>query len=476
MGRTATQVQERVDSARKSGPVGVAEGGYRRRLERLHEQYLAIPPGAPVRLAKNTSNLFRPRSAAPPRSLDVSGFDGVLSIDPEAGTADVQGMTTYEHLVDATLSHSMMPLVVPQLRTITLGGAVTGLGIESSSFRRGLPHESVLELEVMTGDGRILVARPDGEHSDLFRGFPNSYGTLGYALRLKIELEPVRPYVRLRHLRFRRSTAYFAAVAEVAATGAWKGEPVDFMDGTVFAPGAHYLSLGTMVDEAPCCSDYTGQQIYYRSIPRKRQDSLTIRDYLWRWDTDWFWCSRSFGVQRPRLRRLWPRRWLRSDVYWRIVAFERRHRITARIDELRGRPGREPVIQDVEVPVDRAAEFLEAFHREIGMAPVWVCPMRLRERRVPWTLYALDPETTYVNFGFWGAVERRPGAGENDRNLLIERLVADLGGRKSLYSNSFYEEDEFHRLYGGDAYDELKREYDPDGRLLGLYEKCVKGE
>ncbi len=102
--------------------------------------------------------------------------------------------------------------------------------------------------------------------------------------------------------------------------------------------------------------------------------------------------------------------------------------------------------------------------------------MRLRERRVPWTLYALDPETTYVNFGFWGAVERRPGAGENDRNLLIERLVADLGGRKSLYSNSFYEEDEFHRLYGGDAYDDLKGKYDPDGRLLGLYEKCVKGE
>ena len=59
---------------------------------------------------------------------------------------------------------------------------------------------------------------------------------------------------------------------------------------------------------------------------------------------------------------------------------------------------------------------------------------------------------------------------------MIERLVADLGGRKSLYSNSFYEEDEFHRLYGGDAYDDLKGKYDPDGRLLGLYEKCVKGE
>ena len=192
------------DSARESGPVGVADAGYRRRRERLRDQYAAIPAGSPVRLAKRTSNLFRARSGAQAPGLDVAAFDGVLSVDPVAGTADVQGMTTYEHLVDATLAHGLMPLVVPQLKTITLGGAVTGLGIESTSFRNGCPHESVLELEVLTGDGEILVARPDNEHSDLYYGFPNSYGTLGYALRMTIELEPVRPYVRAAPRAVRR--------------------------------------------------------------------------------------------------------------------------------------------------------------------------------------------------------------------------------------------------------------------------------
>ena len=43
---------------------------------------------------------------------------------------------------------------------------------------------------------------PDNEHSALFDAFPNSYGTLGYALRLQIELLPVKPYVQLRHVRF----------------------------------------------------------------------------------------------------------------------------------------------------------------------------------------------------------------------------------------------------------------------------------
>src|SRR5690606_8063381 len=114
--------------------------------------------------------------------------------------------------------YGLMPLVVPQLKTITLGGAVVGLGIESSSVRNGLPHESVLEMEILTGDGRVVVARPEGEHADLFTAFPNSYGTLGYALRLRIELEPVSPYVRLRHVRFDDARRCAAAVAAVCAS------------------------------------------------------------------------------------------------------------------------------------------------------------------------------------------------------------------------------------------------------------------
>ena len=153
-------------------------------------QYEAIPVGSPVRLAKRTSNLFRPRADVSAPGLDVAAFDGVLEVDPVTRTAEVLGMTTYEHLVAATLPHGLMPLCVPQLRTITLGGAVTGLGIESASFRSGTPHESVLEMDILTGAGEILTVTADDDdpHRDLFHGFPNSYGSLGYALRLRIEL------------------------------------------------------------------------------------------------------------------------------------------------------------------------------------------------------------------------------------------------------------------------------------------------
>src|SRR5918911_4193983 len=107
---------------------------HRAAVERLVDSYRAIPPGTGVRLAKRTSNLFRPRAAAPGPGLDVTGLTGVVSLDADSATADVQGMCTYEDLVAVTLPKGFMPYVVPQLRTITLGGAVTGLGIESTSF------------------------------------------------------------------------------------------------------------------------------------------------------------------------------------------------------------------------------------------------------------------------------------------------------------------------------------------------------
>ncbi|MFG2051278.1 FAD-binding oxidoreductase [Micromonospora sp. NPDC048935] len=447
-------------------------------VDTLRRSYAAVPTGEPVRLAKRTSNLFRPRSAPRAPGLDVSGLNGVLSVDPTGRTADVQGMCTYEDLVDATLPHGLMPLVVPQLRTITLGGAVTGLGIESTSFRNGLPHESVQELDILTGSGEIVTARPDGEHADLFRAFPNSLGSLGYATRLRIELQPVGRYVALRNVRFTDLAALTDAIAEVTATRSWAGQPVDAMDGVMFSPGEAYLVFATFTDAADPPSDYTGQAIYYRSLRRRTRDVLTAYDYLWRWDTDWFWCSAAFGAQHPVVRRLWPARYRRSDFYHRLVRLEHQHQVAARLDRLRGQPARERVVQDVEIPLEQTADFLRWFAGAVGMTPVWLCPLRLREpagagSARSWPLYPLRPGQDYVNIGFWGSVPIAPGAADGDVNRTIERRVSELGGHKSLYSDAYYDRDAFDRLYGGDTWRAVKDRYDPDHRLTGLYEKAV---
>jgi FAD/FMN-containing dehydrogenase len=411
----------------------------------------------------------------------VSSFSSVFEVNPVNRTAEVGGMTTYEDLVAATLPYGLMPLCVPQLRTITLGGAVTGLGIESASFRNGTPHESVLEMDILTGTGDVITVsgHENDPHRDLFFTFPNSFGSLGYALRLKIELEPTKPFVHITHLRFESAAALTVALKDLSASAMFNESPINFLDGTVFSPTEHYLTVGTMVGALPAgknTSDYTGMSIYYRSIQSLAEDYLTIHDYLWRWDTDWFWCSRAFGAQHRIVRSLWPKLRLRSDVYWKIIAINRKLKLAEKLDTLKRKPPREPIVQDIEIPVDRLPEFLDFFHSQIGIEPIWLCPLQQRDPEVRWPLYEFDPDRLYVNVGFWSTVPlingERPEQGVKNRE--IEHEVTKMEGRKSLYSTAFYNKDEFWSIYGGQDYEQIKKKYDPQGRFLGLYEKVVE--
>lgn len=448
-----------------------------RGVQSLLDSYRAIPSNASVRLSKPTSNLFRARAKRVAPGLDASGLTAVLSVDPETRTAEVAGMCTYEDLVSATLPFGLAPLVVPQLKTITVGGAVSGLGIESTSFRNGLPHESVLEMDVLTGAGELLTVSRH-QHEDLFRAFPNSYGTLGYSTRLRIELEPVKPFVALRHIRFDALDDLVAAMDRIIDTGGLDGVPVDYLDGVVFSSQESYLCVGFQTDIPGAVSDYTGQQIYYRSIQHARgikDDQLSVLDYLWRWDTDWFWCSRVFGAQHPLVRRMWPRRYRRSSFYSKLISYDQRFSVADRIEQRSvRRPAaalRERVVQDVEIPLGRCREFLDWFFAHVPIEPVWLCPLRLRNEE-DWPLYPIRPNRTYVNVGFWSSVPA--GATEGITNRLIEAKVSELDGHKSLYSDSYYTAAEFDALYGGEAYRKVKHTYDPDARLLDLYAKAVQ--
>ena len=111
---------------------------------------------------------------------------------------------------------------------------MTGLGIESTSFRNGLPHESVLEMDVFTGAGEVVTATADNEHADLFDDLPE-------LLRLARLRHPAadragagRRLVALRHVRF----------DDLGAAGqddrrdhrdrrAWTASAVDGLDGVV---------------------------------------------------------------------------------------------------------------------------------------------------------------------------------------------------------------------------------------------------
>jgi FAD/FMN-containing dehydrogenase len=446
----------------------MAASAYQQKKERLAAALDA--GGARVRLAKRTSNLFRDRKAVAAVRLDVRDFTDVLNVDVAAGYVEVEGMTPYAKLTAECLKHGVMPTVVPQLKSITIGGAVAGCGIESSSFRYGLVHETVTEMEILLGDGTAVICTPDNEHSDLFYGFPNSYGTLGYALRLKVKTVPVKRYVKLAHVRFKDPALYFRELGRHCQRA-----DVDFVDGVVFGVDDLVLTLGQFTEQAPYVSDYSYEKIYYRSLREREEDYLEVEDYIWRWDTDWFWCSKNLLAQNPLVRRLYGRKRLNSITYTKIMRFNARWGLTRRIDALRG-VHTESVIQDVEIPVGKAAEFLAFYHEVIRFLPVWICPTRQYERSAQFDLYHMDPDELYVNFGFWDVIRGRRELAPGFYNKQVEAQVRRLGGMKSLYSDCYFTPEEFWTIYNKPAYEGLKKKYDPRGVLADLYGKCVLRE
>lgn len=412
-------------------------------------------PEQNIALHKDTSNLFR-KPKTKKLKIDVRHFNQVISVDPVNNIAEVEGMTTYEALVDECLKYNRLPTVVPELKTITIGGALSGVGIESSSFRYGLVHETLLSYDILLGDGRVIECTPDNEHSDLFYGFPNTYGSLGYALKVKVKLIPVKNFVKLTHVHFSNAKDYFAALEKYCAGAN------DFVDGVVFDKNDLVITLGQWVDQAPYVSNYKYLNIYYRSLQQKTGDYLTTKDYIWRWDTDWFWCSKFFYMQNFLMRLLFGRWVLNSKTFWKIRKKFSWHT----------RKNKETIIQDIEVPVENAEAFLDFFHKHIGIKPIWICPTKPYKKEVVYDFYAMQPDKLFINFGFWDVIPSTKADGYF--NKMIEQKVAELAGHKSLYSNVYYTEAEFWTIFDKIKYQALKQKYDANYRLRSWYEKCAK--
>ena len=180
-----------------------ARGRHAAAREDLLRQFARIPAGAPVRLAKRTSNLFRPRARTTVPGLDVGGLDcraGGGRRGPDRGRAgDDHVRAPGRRDAAARADADGGPAAEddhPRRRGDRARHRVDARSAAACRTRRSASWRC------SPARARSWWPRPDGPHADLFRAFPNSYGTLGYALRLLIELEPVRPFVRLRHLRF----------------------------------------------------------------------------------------------------------------------------------------------------------------------------------------------------------------------------------------------------------------------------------
>lgn len=436
---------------------------YQEKLDKLKEDLAA---GASFNAMKKgtTSNLFRYGEAkqARGRRLDLSGFTDVIHVDEKARILETEGLVTYEQAVDATLAHGLLPTIAPELKHITVGGATVGIGIESAGFKHGFVHDGLLEADVLLSSGEVVTCNAES-NSDLFKALPNSYGTLGYILRARFELVAAKPFVRL-------TTEHFDSVEKyVAAFGGYaRSEDVDFLEGLFTARDRLYLTTGRMVDDGGEVTDiYRGTQYYKRAL---QPGSLTLatKDYIFRYDPDWFWNVPDSGFY-SLFRQYAPRALRSSKFYNRYVAKKYALRKALNLPQ---NTGEEKLIQDWEVPWDNAVELLEYALEEVDLdGKPWVA-VPIRPLSTP-TLYPVDPDELYMNLGCYCYTRRPREDIPYYYTRILDEKCFELGGIKMLYSSTFIDRERFDAIYNGKDYEAVKRKYDPEGRFLGLYDKTV---
>lgn len=459
----------------------------------------------PYRISHGSTNSTRPKGTM--RAVDISALGHVLSVDTVKKTVLVEPNVAMDGLVEATLPHGLVPPIVMEFPGITSGGGFAGTGGESSSFRHGFFDETVASVEMVLADGEIVTASRH-ERPDLFRAAPGAVGTLGIVTMLEIKLITAKKYV---HTRYHRTNSVAEAVKLVKEQTTMSEN--DYVDGILYSKEHGVVVTGTLTDEKP--NDVKPQTFsgawdpwFYLHVEERtstpaakdnstagpEEDYIPLAEYLFRYDRGAFWVGRFFYMYL-----LWPfnrfTRWLLDDLMHTRMMY--RGRDTG--------PENTFTIQDIAMPFETAATFVNYLDDHHPIWPLWLCPMKRRGPPTfhPFTTVSVpdsstvscasqknfgraeaigqerddeeetttDQTTMMLNIGVWGHEGTFDPAAFVTKNRALEDKVRELGGMKWLYAHVYQPEEEFWAAYGGRGwYDALRAKYKAS-MLPSVYDK-----
>lgn len=432
----------------------------------LHEIQLRPPQGISLK-KKTASNLFRyiPAKKEHKNNFVIKHFDNIISIDEKNGILDVEGLTSYEKIVQFTLQYGFLPTVAPELKHITIGGAIVGIGIESTCFKYGFVHDGLLEAEVLLPNGQIVLCQPNNAYSDLFFALPNSYGTLGYILRAKIKLYKASTFVHIKTKRFSNASLFIDAMLE-----ATQNNSIQFIEGLAFSQNEFYLLIGDFVSNVEQTDDIYRKHIFYKLIKNKSDIYLSTQDYIFRYDPDWFWNIPETLVYNM-FRRIAPLKYRNSGFYKKYIDTKRKLFHWFGIQTAFNQ-SEESLIQDWEVPWEKGLALLKfaLSNVDINGMPWAVVPIK---PQMTASLYPLKPNTLYFNLGCYCSSKRVVNKDPFFNTKIMDEYCFSLGGLKMLYSSTMLSKEQFNAIYNGVCYQHLKQKYDPNNLAGLLYEKVA---
>ena len=142
------------------------------------------------------------------------------TIQLNAGSSiDVQPGAFWADVAGATLGHQVTPAVYPATcMMLTVGGTLSVGGIGSTSHRYGAQIDNVLELDVVTGDGRLITCS-DSHESELFNLVLGGVGQCGIIVRARLPLIKAQREVLSQELTYDDLDAYLGDQDRLARDG-----------------------------------------------------------------------------------------------------------------------------------------------------------------------------------------------------------------------------------------------------------------
>jgi FAD/FMN-containing dehydrogenase len=428
---------------------------HEQKINRIIKQLKDHKSTKPVSLNKKTISHEVPKLNDKRHSdekIYLGDLNKIIHIDIINKICTAEPGVTFIDLVTAMIGYGLVPIIVPELKTITIGGAVAGCSIESMSYRYGGFHDTCIEYEVITAKGEVLICTPDNENKLLFQMVHGTFGTLGIISKLKFKLIPAKPFVKVTYEKYDNIEKYKSAI--------WKhyeDKDVDFMDGIIHSPTEYVLSVADFVDRAPYTHNYDWMRIYYLSTKKRKNDYLKTPDYFFRYDK---------GVTNVN-----PKSFFGRLFFGKLINSTRTLRLVKRFRTLIP-SDKIPITVDVFIPFSKVNNFMEWYKKEVNHFPLWCVPYKL-VRGYEWVsddFLQKTKDKLFLDLAIYGMKK------DADKNYykIIEDKLMDIGGIKTLISNNYYSESDFWKIWNKKNYDKIKQKTDPDNIFRNLYTKTCK--
>lgn len=418
----------------------------------------------PIRVYHSTTTTTRTERFKKDEVVDISALNRVLHIDPAKPSALVEPNVAMDELVQATAKHGLIPPVIPEFPGVTVGGAIAGDSGQSSSFKFGVFHNTVLSYELVLGSGEVITASPS-ENADLFHNISGSCGSLAIITAIEVSLVPATKYVRIDYIPTRNTPQLLEKLLVAAQM-----ESIDFIDAIQFENETGVIMLGWRTDERRGLpirrtTEFHNDWFYRHALnmlTRGGGDVVPLYDYVFRYDRGAYWMGNfafnEVHLPNTRLTRLMFAPILKTRVMSRILQ--------------ESHMGQEYLLQDIHLPLESVTEFLEYVARELAVSPIWFLPVAAKGFAHTKIKSALG---FIMNIGIWSQTKLKKDQ-FIAKNIALEKEVVRLGGTKALYGHFYLDEPLFWQNLNHAKYTELRQKYHAEGAFPTTYEKIIVRE